>query len=485
MKNIEKGSSEVAVKRIGLGHRHIQYLLMFAACTIAYGMRSVLNVAIIAILNNDKKDRDYPVYPEWASKKNLMLSSFFWGYICLQVGAGQLAKNYGPKLFLFGAISITSLFTLLTPVFGARIGYGGIILCRIIQGLSQGFLVPSIHNLLSQWAPATERATWGSGVYAGQALGNVLAMPITGLISDSKYGWPAAFYLYGVLGLCWSTLWIIFGSDSPAKHKSISSNEKQYIESSMMKEEDCPNVATPWKSIFTSLPMISLIVAHCGQNWGYWTLLTEIPSFMEKILKQKITSNSFLSALPYFVMWIMTFVFSPIADMIVDKKIVSLITSRKIFNTIGLGCPAIALITLIWIHSKWGTIAVLVIAMGFNAAQYSGFTINHIDLSPVHAGTMMAITNSAATVCSILAPLAVDLFKYITGYEETDTALWDIVFCTTSVFYLLATIFYICFASGDVQKWNFNESTSPTSLQGDAMAIKIKVMRKISTISTA
>ncbi|XP_056640310.1 putative inorganic phosphate cotransporter [Diorhabda sublineata] len=483
MKNIEKGTFEVAVKRSGLGYRHIQYLLLFAACTIAYGMRTVLNVAIIAILSNDKKDRNYPVYPNWASKKNIMLSSFFWGYICLQIGAGQLAKNYGPKLFLFAAIFITSLFTLLTPYMGALIGYGGIILCRIIQGLSQGFLVPSIHNLLSHWAPATERATWGSGVYAGQALGNVLAMPITGLISDSKYGWPAAFYLYGALGICWSILWIIFGSDSPAKHKSISSDEKQYIESSIVTEKDSPDVPTPWKSIFTSLPMISLIVAHCGQNWGFWTLLTEIPSFMEKILKQNITSNSLLSALPYFVMWVMTFVFSPLADMIVDKKIVRLITSRKIFNTIGLGCPAITLLTLIWIDSKWGTIAVLVIAMGFNAAQYSGFNINHIDLSPVHAGTMMAITNSAATVCSILAPLAVDLFIYISGYEETDVALWNIVFCTTSTFYLLATIFYICFASGDVQKWNFNGSTPPTPPQDDD--IKIKVLRKISTLSTA
>lgn len=110
----------------------------------------------------------FQTYPEWESKKNLMLSSFFWGYICLQVGAGQLAKNYGPKLFLCVAIFVTSLFTILIPILGEAIGYGGVILCRIVQGLSQGFLVPSIHNLLSHWAPTSERATYGSAVYAGE-----------------------------------------------------------------------------------------------------------------------------------------------------------------------------------------------------------------------------------------------------------------------------------------------------------------------------
>lgn len=49
----------------------------------------------------------------------------------------------------------------------------------------------------------------------------------------------------------------------------------------------------------------------------------------------------------------------------------------------------------------------LVIAVGMNAATYSGFNVNHIDLSPTHAGTLMGITNSISNVFSILAPLAV------------------------------------------------------------------------------
>lgn len=34
--------------------------------------------------------------------------------------------------------------------------------------------------------------------------------------------------------------------------------------------------------------MWALIIVHCGQNWGYWTLLTEMPSYMKSVLNFKI-----------------------------------------------------------------------------------------------------------------------------------------------------------------------------------------------------
>lgn len=50
---------------------------------------------------------------------------------------------------------------------------------------------------------------------------------------------------------------------------------------------------TPWIAIFTSLPMWAVVVAHCGQNWGFWTLLTEMPSYMNSILKFDLKSVSY------------------------------------------------------------------------------------------------------------------------------------------------------------------------------------------------
>lgn len=72
----------------------------------------------------------------------------------------------------------------------------------------------------------------------GGPLGNVIAFPIAGWISASSIGWPVVFYLYGAVGVVWSVIWLLVGSDSPAEHKTISTEERKYIESGIEGDED-------------------------------------------------------------------------------------------------------------------------------------------------------------------------------------------------------------------------------------------------------
>lgn len=109
----------------------------------------------------------FQTYPEWSSRKQILLSGFFWGYICSQILAGQLGKRFGIKFPLLCAILLSSLFTLLLPTIGAQFGYQGVLACRIMQGLTQGFIFPSIQALLGVWSPLSERTKYGSIVHAG------------------------------------------------------------------------------------------------------------------------------------------------------------------------------------------------------------------------------------------------------------------------------------------------------------------------------
>lgn len=103
-----------------------------------------------------------------ADKKQILLSGFFCGYICFQVVAGQLAKKFGAKFPLLCAVTLTSLITACIPVCAAYFGHIGVLICRILQGLTQGFVFPSIHTVLSAWAPLSERTKYGSIVFAGK-----------------------------------------------------------------------------------------------------------------------------------------------------------------------------------------------------------------------------------------------------------------------------------------------------------------------------
>jgi cyanate permease len=71
--------------------------------------------------------------------------------------------------------------------------------------------------------------------------------------------------------------------------------------------------------------------------------------------------------------------------------------------------PGLALIGLNLSSTTDTTVAValLTLAVGVNSSVYVGFQLNHIDLSPNYAGTMMGITSCIANIMSIIGPLLV------------------------------------------------------------------------------
>lgn len=112
-----------------------------------------------------------------------------------------------------------------------------------------------------------------------------------------------------------------------------------------------------------------------------------------------------LSALPYLALWVLTVIFSPLSDYLINNGHLSVSIARKLFNSIGHWIPMITLIGLAYTTNTTLAIILLTTAVGISAGTNVGFLVNHIDLSPNFAGTLMAITNSIANVPSIFAPL--------------------------------------------------------------------------------
>lgn len=41
------------------------------------------------------------------------------------------------------------------------------------------------------------------------------------------------------------------------------------------------NIKHPWKEILKSAPVWAIVMAHFSENWGFYTLLTFLPTFMK------------------------------------------------------------------------------------------------------------------------------------------------------------------------------------------------------------
>lgn len=85
-------------------------------------------------------------------------------------------------------------------------------------------------------------------------------------------------------------------------------------------------------------------------------------------------------------------------------------------NVIALWGTAFGLIILGISETKNTAIVILllIITLVFNAGVFNAFLINHVDISPNFCGTLMGISNSLASITSLMGPLAV-------GWIVTDT----------------------------------------------------------------
>lgn len=113
------------------------------------------------------------------------------------------------------------------------------------------------------------------------------------------------------------------------------------------------------------------------------------------------------TALPYLTAWIFSFPSSYVSDLLIRKNVLTVATSRKVCNTLGGTLPALALVGLSFVSKEHPLLAVglLTVSVATNVLVFCGHQVNHMDLSPNYSGTLMGITNAAANVCSIIAPL--------------------------------------------------------------------------------
>ncbi|CAG9766884.1 unnamed protein product [Ceutorhynchus assimilis] len=462
------------------GTRHFVTFMLALGMANAYVMRTNMSVAIVAMVNHtaiaidDRSESDDVSVTEcgvlinqtlddssspeadgefiWQTDvQAYVLSAFFYGYVITQIPAGILGKTYGNIRFLGIGMLINSVFGLLVPI-AAEMGLWWLLAVRFIQGLGEGPIVPCSHALLAKWIPPNERSRMGSFVYAGAQLGTVISLPLSGLLSVSEWRWPGVFYVFGAVGAIWCIAFLIWIKEDPESNRKMDPLEREYIQKSLGTiVGSTKSPPTPWLEIAKSLPFWAILLAHMGYNYGYETLMTELPTYMKQVLHFSIKDNGFLSALPYLAMWLFSILVSQVADWMLTKPYFTTTKVRKILNGIGQFGPAVALFAVAFTGcDKWLSVSLLTVGVGLNGGTNSGFRVNHLDISPQFAGILMSFTNCMANIVGLMAPIYAGFM--IKGAPSI--AKWRTVFITASAVYAFCCTFYLIFASGERQPWD-------------------------------
>jgi ACS family sodium-dependent inorganic phosphate cotransporter-like MFS transporter 5 len=393
----------------------------FFGFVIVYALRVNMSVAIVAMANSTTERRTQnssssegqcsptaPRYRWTAEEQGWILSAFFYGYIVTQIPGGYLATRYSGKHIYGLGIFLTSALTLLTPlVSGLFSSIGPLVALRVSEGICEGVTFPAMFALLGKWAPPLEKSKMATLCLAGAFVGNVISFPLTGYLCKCGFGggWPSVFYTFGLAGVIWYVFWLFLVYETPATHPRISYSELNYIQNAITTTSRAKVTSTPWRSILTSWPVWGIVVAHFCTNWGYYTLLTCLPTYLKDTQKGvDIKSNGLLSGIPFFCQAVVAIIWGQITDFLRARGLPTVV-ARKFNQFLGMALPALFLL----INSYFGTNIVLFVvflslAIGSVGFATSGYDCNHLDIAPRYAGVLMGITNTAATIPGILGP---------------------------------------------------------------------------------
>lgn len=457
-----------------------RYTLALLACLgilVEYCQRVNLSIAIIAMAGTTStnssenhapelcpapyvnstvvptEDNTKPVEFSWdAQTQGVVLGGFFWGYLATNLVGGRAAEYLGPKLVFGLGIVLSSLLGLVSPV-AARTHVQLFVAVRVLQGAVQGVTFPAVNAMLASWFLPFERSRYSTIVFSGFQLGTVVGMVFTGWLCSSTFlgGWASSFYLFGAVGVVWGVAWWALVYDRPEDHPRLSDQELdrlRYCSESLKSNEV---VAIPWWSIMTSTPFLALLACSLGNDYGFYTMLTELPTYLHDVQHFDLSSNGMLSSLPYLLMFFFSIGWAAFMDFLTSRDTIDLLNVRKLSMAVAMFGPMAGLVGMCFVNcNAWAAVLMLCVSGMLMGSVNSGYLCSHQDLAPNLAGTLLGITNTFGALSGVASPA-------ITGYIiQINTTIWGWrhVFLLSAALYLSCGLLYIFLISAEVQHWN-------------------------------
>jgi len=312
-----------------------------------------------------------------------------------------------------------SAFTTLT---GTVASYPLLLLVRFCFGIGEAGAYPNAATVIARWIPSRQRArAWGllwMTSQVGAAVSPLLVVPIM-----TRYGWRAAFFVFGSAGVVWAAAWYWWFRDWPHEKPGVSSAELGEIGSSPGERHG----RLPWgralaDGTFWRIALIGACYVYVIAFFQAWlqTYLVRGRGYTEAALV--------LSSLPYVVGAVANGSGGLRSDALVRRW--GLKAGRRTVGVVGLSCAAaFVAATIVTTSNPW--------ALVFLSLAYAGILLQQPNLCAVcldtgrqHAGAVFGFMNTASQIASTISSIA---FGYLVGYSGNYNAPFIPMVATLSI----------------------------------------------------
>ena len=221
---------------------------------------------------------------------------FFIGYLALQIPGGYLAEKWSAKKFVGIMILIWGVFAVLS---GLVQNYTQLLIVRFVLGVAEGGIWPAILVLISHWFPARERARAYGFWMMNIAIASIITAPLSGWILT--WGdWRTLFFIEGIFPfLIAAPLWWLLVADRPSQASWVSREEREYIETSLARENAGAPRSAGLHEVFRSSVVWRLVLVYFFIQVGFYGLNLWLPHLVKTTIGGSYLIVGAVTAIPY------------------------------------------------------------------------------------------------------------------------------------------------------------------------------------------
>ncbi len=205
--------------------------------------------------------------PMTEAQFGLLTTIFLVVYGVLSPLGGYLSDRFNRKVVIIFSLLTWSAVTVWT---GLVHTYGGMLTARAFMGISEACFIPAAVAMVVEYHPGSTRSLasgiFYSGTYAGMALGG-----LGGYIAET-WGWRAGFHLFGIIGILYALVLVLFLRNIPRTATLA------------VAEEDKSDVkfTEVLKNLYTSLNYWLIIVYSILLGVTLWLIYAWLPTFFKE-----------------------------------------------------------------------------------------------------------------------------------------------------------------------------------------------------------
>lgn len=159
---------------------------------------------------------------ESAANFGRLMAIFLWIYGLMSPVAGIIADRLNRKWLIVGSLFVWSAVTLMM---GYSTSFDQLYVLRALMGVSEALYIPAGLSLIADFhSDKTRSLAVGihmTGLYTGQAIGGF------GATVAQAYSWEATFHWFGIIGIAYSVVLILFLREKKTKEKLLERPEKK------------------------------------------------------------------------------------------------------------------------------------------------------------------------------------------------------------------------------------------------------------------